>query len=89
MTLEVILMSMESAKSFIERMKTDEEFAKQVSEHKDKEARMGFAIEQGYDFTGEEVREAATQLTEDELQQIVGGLNNGDICCVERWWGPE
>ena len=82
-------MSKESVKAFIERMKTDEEFAKQVSERKDIEARMAFTIEQGYDFTGEEFREAAAHLTEDDLQQIVGGLSSGDVCCVERWWGPE
>ena len=35
-------MSIESAKAFIERMKTDEDFAKEVKECKDADVRMTF-----------------------------------------------
>ncbi len=39
-------MSIESAKTFIEKSKTDEDFAKQVKECKDAEARKAFVKQQ-------------------------------------------
>ena len=69
-------MSMESAKSFIERVNTDEDFAQKVSECKDPESRMTFVKSQGFDFTGEEVRIASWELRDEELEQVAG---SGDV----------
>ncbi len=81
----VILMSIESAKAFIERMKTDAEFARQVASHKDKEERMNFVLAEGFNFSAEDLRQCEAQMTEDELDKVAGGQD--DWC--GPWWHGE
>jgi predicted ribosomally synthesized peptide with nif11-like leader len=50
-------MSIESAKAFIERMKTDEDFTKKVIARKDAEKLMVFVKAEGFDCTAEELNE--------------------------------
>ena len=69
-------MSIESAKAFIERMKTDEAFAKQVESQKDKEERMKFVSEQGFNFSEQEVQQVAKEISDDDLENVAGGLWN-------------
>ena len=66
-------MSIESAQAFIERIKTDEEFAKNVTECKDSESRMSYAKEAGFEFTLEEVKEVTSELTDEMLDSVAGG----------------
>ena len=66
-------MSVESAKSFMEKIKTDEEFAKKVKECKDAEARMAFVKAEGFDFTVEEIKGIQGELSDDELDAVAGG----------------
>ncbi len=68
-------MSMESDNAFVERMKNDEDFRKEVGEKSSPEERMKFVKQSGFDFTKEEletVREKL-QLTDDELERLSGG----------------
>lgn len=63
-------MSVESAKAFIERMKTDEEFAKKATECRDAKAWMTFAKEAGFDIavddiTVEDISKALMELSDD------------------------
>ncbi len=69
---------MESAKAFIERMKTDEEFARKVSNQKDNEERMKFVTAEGFNFTGEEIKMATEDLTDEDLAQVTGGNETWD-----------
>ena len=66
-------MSIESAQAFMERMKTDGEFAKNVTECKDSEARMSYVKEAGFDFTLEEVKTVTSELTDNMLDSVAGG----------------
>lgn len=68
-------MSVESAKKFMERMKTDEAFANKVKECKDNEARMAFVKGAGFDFTIEEIKGIQGELSDDELDAVAGGGN--------------
>lgn len=65
-------MSVESAKAFIEKMKTDEGFAKKIKECSDNEARMAFAKESGFNFTVEEIK-LEGELSDDDLDAVAGG----------------
>lgn len=65
-------MSVESAKAYVERMKTDEEFNKKVKECKDSEARMAFVKEAGFDFTSEEIKELGGELSDSDLDAVAG-----------------
>jgi len=66
-------MSLESARAYIERMKTDEEFRKKVTECKDNKTRKAFVLKEGYDFTEEDINTLKAKLTDDELQSISAG----------------
>ncbi|MEN6462070.1 MAG: Nif11-like leader peptide family natural product precursor [Syntrophomonas sp.] len=68
-------MSVESANTFIERIKADKELAKKVTACKDAETRMAFLQEAGFDFSANEIKQAVLELTNDELDMISGGTS--------------
>jgi predicted ribosomally synthesized peptide with nif11-like leader len=67
------LMSIESAKAYVERVKTDEEFARRVSEAASREERAEIARSEGFDFTPEELKTEIGELSEEELEAVAGG----------------
>lgn len=74
-------MSVESAKACMERIKTDEDFAKKVMECKDAEARIVFVRTAGYDFTAEEFGKLVEgEMQNDELNEVAGGFDWGCAC---------
>ncbi len=75
-------MSIESAKVFIEKMKTDPDFAKKVSTCKDSEARHSLVKSSGLDFTVEELKKVKSELSEADLDSVAGGcsLEGGHWC---------
>ena len=73
-------MSIESAKAFIEKMKTDEEFAKKIMAETNQEARMALACGEGFAFTKDEIGQVKGELTDDELDMVAGG---GGWCGAE------
>lgn len=72
-------MSIESAKAFLEKWKTDEDFAKQVNECKDAASRKAFVNAAGFDFTKAEIDEATSQLSDEQLDSVAGGCGV-DMC---------
>lgn len=76
-------MSIESAKAFIERMKSDQEFAKKVHELKSKEEAMRFVASQGFSFTGEEYALAQPEVSDHELDSVTGGTHVW-VCALLR-----
>ena len=74
-------MSAESAQAFMERMKSDEEFAKRVAAAESKEDRWAIVKAEGYDFTEEEVQAAASELSDGDLEGVAaGGISGGWGC---------
>ncbi len=65
-------MSIESAKAFMERMKTDGDFKKEVGEKSSPEDRMQFVKANGFDFSKEEFEQVTSELGEDELEKLKG-----------------
>jgi len=72
-------MSLEGAKAFMERIKTDDEFGKKFAECKDHELRMTFVKQAGYDFTGDDLELAMVEISESDLNGISGGRNKQDV----------
>ena len=66
-------MSIESARLFLHRMKTDEAFARKINSCKDFSARWALIRASGFDFTAEEIHAAQDSLSDAELEQVSGG----------------
>jgi len=77
-------MSIEQAKAFIEKMKTDEEFTKRIMAIEDSDARFQAIAEAGFDFTKEELEQVRQNLDEADLEQISGGGEGcgGKMVCM-------
>lgn len=76
-------MSIDLAKAYLERYKTDEEFSKKVNSFKDKEARKEFVVQSGYTFSKEEIEEVSSELNEKELDAVAGGGCIFDVCPID------
>ena len=48
---------------------------------------MAFAVEQGFDFTVEEIKEAASSLSDNELSAIAVGLSHSGDCFMHMLHG--
>ncbi|EHQ88915.1 Nif11-like leader peptide family natural product precursor [Desulfosporosinus youngiae] len=66
-------MSIESAKAFVAKLKTDEGFANQVKAFPNAEERLAFVKESGFDFTPEEIKQVDEELSDNELDAVAGG----------------
>jgi predicted ribosomally synthesized peptide with nif11-like leader len=66
-------MSIESAKKFVDRMKTDDTFAKKVVTCKDAEARKALVEKEGFDCTAEEIKSLTGEITKEDLASISAG----------------
>lgn len=73
-------MSVESAKAFVKKMKTDEDFYKKVNGCKDAEERKAFVKKGGFDFTAEELKKVSESLSDEELDAVAGGGCIWDQC---------
>ena len=70
-------MSTESAKKFVSRMQDDKEFAASVEKLAGKEERVAFIKQEGFDFTKEELTEAAVEMNS---LNVAGGKCCGFRC---------
>ncbi len=70
-------MSIENAKAFIERMKIDADFRKEVGEKSSSDERREYVTESGFNFTNEELESVRSKLplSDEELN----GLSAGSI----------
>ena len=66
-------MSIESAKAFLEKIKADAAFRKQVGEISSQEDRMAFVEKAGFAFTKEELDEVTGALSDEDLDAVAGG----------------
>ena len=66
-------MSIESAKAFIERMETDEEFSERVKSVADQDERSALVKTEGFDFSTEDIKAVKSGLSDEELDGISGG----------------
>lgn len=67
-------MSVESAKAFLDRLKTDEEFAGRVAGFTDDQARMAFIKKAGFTCSPADIREAASEVPEAIVTTTADGV---------------
>jgi predicted ribosomally synthesized peptide with nif11-like leader len=66
-------MSIESAKAFMERMQTDNDFAKKIIACKDWATARTILKSEGYDFTWDELPPPPEAISDEELGSVAGG----------------
>ena len=66
-------MSIESARGFLTKVAKDEEFRKGLSGCKSRVDQYQFAQGAGFEFTGDEMKAAAGELQDADLEVITGG----------------
>ncbi len=80
-------MSIESAKAFLERVKNDEDFRKELEGQATVEERIEFAKAQDFDFTKEEIREVHEgSLSDEELDAVAGGVEGCRFYMYSMKW---
>jgi len=72
-------MSIESAKRFVERMKKDEDFAKQFVESEEAEKRTRIVRTAGFDFTPAELGKAVGGMRK---STVAATANGGQLDCL-------
>jgi len=74
-------MSVESAKAFLERMKSDSAFRESVVGAQDDAERNKLVVEAGFEFTKEEIDQARSEfqgeLSDEDLRLVAGGTCRG------------
>jgi predicted ribosomally synthesized peptide with nif11-like leader len=89
-------MSIQGARDFLTKVSKDEEFRKGLGGCKTRADQQQFAQGAGFEFTGDEMRAAAAELQDADLDRISGGRccgsnceNEGGICSgqCEQWNG--
>jgi predicted ribosomally synthesized peptide with nif11-like leader len=85
-----VIMSNQSARSFLERFRTDQNFSGLFSNKMTGEERIALVKSQGYDCTKEELNQALldSELSEKDLDRIAAGNSqvSGDGSCPDCWW---
>ncbi len=66
-------MSLDQARAFIEKMKSDKAFSDVITAIEDVDARHAAASKAGFVFTDEEVKEVQSELSDDDLDKAAGG----------------
>ena len=75
-------MSIESASAFLKRVKTDEAWREALKGAGGKDERLAMAKGEGFDFTRQELSLAKGELSDDDLEAVVGGTSHhGNWCC--------
>jgi predicted ribosomally synthesized peptide with nif11-like leader len=80
-------MSSESAKAFLERLRTDEDFVARIKACPSSTARLALAKAEGFDFSPAEIRAQASELSDAELEQVAGGGKG--YCCTGDTADPK
>jgi len=73
-------MSLESAKAFVERIKTDEDFRNKVNKCQDQETRKALVMSAGYNFTKDDIEILANEISEEDLSAVTGGIGPSGLC---------
>ena len=80
-------MSIQSARDFLTKVSKDEEFRTRLGGCKSRAEQQQFAQGAGFEFTGDEVKAAASELQDADLEVISGGypvVFPGGVCWYDH-----
>ncbi len=76
-------MSIQSARDFLTKVSKDEVFRKRLGGCKTGSDQYQFAQGAGFEFTRDEIKAAAGEIQDADLDVISGGIGCGNVCSVE------
>jgi predicted ribosomally synthesized peptide with nif11-like leader len=83
------IMSLDQARLFIEKMKSDEAFAKRVMAIEDVAERINLIKCEGFNCNEVEINAVSSELSDEELDDAAGGGKRcGRLSSGENGWGP-
>ena len=82
-------MSIQSARDFLTKVAKDEEFSKRLAGCKTRAEQYQLAQGAGFEFTAEEIKAAASELQDADLDVISGGSCCGSTCESEAPQCPK
>jgi predicted ribosomally synthesized peptide with nif11-like leader len=78
-----IIMSIQSARDFLAKVGKDEEFRRRLGGCKTRADQYQLAQGAGFEFTRDEMKAAAGELQDADLDVISGGIGCGNVCTLE------
>ncbi len=79
-------MSIQSARDFLTKLAKDEKLRTGLEGCSTGSERHQVALKAGFDFTGEEIRAARSELQDQDLDGVSGGIEIGPPGCpLDRW----
>ncbi len=76
-------MSLDQAKAFIEKMKSDKAFREKVLAIEDVAGRLQLINSEGFTCTNEEIKAVSAELSDEDLDNLSGGWLKFNSCCGE------
>ena len=77
-------MSEEQLKAFLEKVKFDTELQEKLKAADDIDAVVAIANEAGFSISADDLKNAQSELSEDELERAAGGLLSLDWDCIKK-----
>ena len=81
-------MSVQSARDFLTKLSTDEDFRKGLGGCKTRAEQQQFALTSGFEFNAEEIRTASAEVQDAELDVIGGGKCGCGYTCENDCGNP-
>ena len=73
-------MSDEQLKAFLEKVKADTSLKEQLKAAGDADAVVSIAKEEGFSISADDLKKAQSELSEEELEGLAGGVDCGGSC---------
>ena len=82
-------MSLDQARAFFEKMKTNEAFRESIMAIENADAMLAATISEGFEFTDAELKDVHSELSDDELNSVAGGLDHLQMIQLQNWIAAE
>ena len=80
-------MSKDQLKAFLEKVKGDTSLQEKLKAASDADAVVSIAKEEGFSISVDDLKNAQSELSDEELEGVAGGEATGDYRACRTWYG--
>ena len=80
-------MSKEQLKAFLEKVQGDTSLQEKLKAAADADAVLAIAKEAGFSISADDLKNAQSELSDEELEGVAGGEATGDYRACRTWYG--